>query len=170
MTTSGSTSLTDTSSFTFRLPDPGEGLVSAELLEWAVEEGQEVAADQHILTVETAKASVEISSPVSGRVLSLVAQVGQVVSVGAALVQLEVSGTDHLGVTHLVGRVTEAPETPTVALRPKPTTSAAKATPAVRRLARGLGLSLQAVRGTGPGGQITVEDVEIAAAQSNETE
>lgn len=152
--------------FTFRLPDPGEGLTSAEIVEWAVMEGQNVRVDQLLLIVETAKATVEIPSPISGKVIRLMARPGEIVSVGDALLELEADDMDASSTFHLVGRLPESDNTPARRLPPKPAGASPKVTPAIRRLARSLGVSLQDVTGTGPGGSITVADIESVAAGS----
>lgn len=149
---------------TFSLPDPGEGLASAEILEWVVAEGDQVSADQHLLTVETAKATIDIPSPASGRIAKLTVSVGDVVAVGAPLFDMQISAADTAGVAHLVGRTTDAPAAPVASLAPKPAANATKVTPTVRRLARSLHVSLASLQGSGPGGQITPEDVQAAAA------
>jgi 2-oxoisovalerate dehydrogenase E2 component (dihydrolipoyl transacylase) len=75
-----------------KLPDVGEGVAEAELVEWHVEVGQSVLEDQLLASVMTDKATVEIPSPVAGTVVALGAEVGGMVAVGAALVRLEVAG------------------------------------------------------------------------------
>ncbi|CAN5345960.1 2-oxo acid dehydrogenase subunit E2 [soil metagenome] len=72
----------------FMLPDLGEGLTSAEVVSWLIEEGDEIEVDQEIVTVETAKASVDVPSPYAGRVQTLHAGVGDTVAVGAELVTI----------------------------------------------------------------------------------
>lgn len=151
--------------FTFRLPDPGEGLASAELIEWLVQEQQPIIVDEPLLTVETAKATVEISAPVTGKVVRLLAAQGTIVSVGDPLLELEVHADSAAGVLHLVGRVPERAEMPARRLPPKPAGATAKVAPAVRRLARSLDVSLSGLIGTGPGALITAEDVERAAGR-----
>ena len=84
----------------FNLPDLGEGLTEAEIVEWHVAEGDEVAVDQTVVTVETAKATVDVPCPYAGQVTALHGAVGQVVPVGSPLV--EVGGTDS-GATVLAG-------------------------------------------------------------------
>jgi 2-oxoisovalerate dehydrogenase E2 component (dihydrolipoyl transacylase) len=158
----------DTHLFTFRLPDPGEGLASAELVEWIVAEQQSVVVDEPLLTVETAKATVEISAPVTGKVVRFFAAQGSIVSVGDPLLELEVDDDSAAGVRHLVGRIPDRADTPVHRLPQKPSGSAPKVTPAVRRLARSLNVSLTSVTGTGPGDLITAEDVEHAASQGSE--
>jgi len=73
----------------FRLPDLGEGLVEATVLEWLVAEGEEIEQNAPLVEVDTAKAAVEIPSPLSGRVVVLHAEEGEVVAVGSPLVTFE---------------------------------------------------------------------------------
>jgi pyruvate dehydrogenase E2 component (dihydrolipoamide acetyltransferase) len=129
---------------TFHLPDLGEGLEEAVISSWLVAVGDEVALNQPLVEVETAKAVVEIPSPIAGRVTALHAETGETVHVGAPLATFEVAEEGE----------------PSVAGEPR---APAAATPAVRALAKRLGVDLAAVRGTGPGGRITREDVEAAA-------
>lgn len=124
----------------FALPDLGEGLEEAEVSAWLVAEGDEVALNQPLAEVETAKAVVEIPSPVAGRVVRLHAKAGATVKVGDPLVSFDVE------------------ERAVPASGPRPA-----ATPAVRKLARDLGVDLSNLRGSGPDGRITREDVERAA-------
>lgn len=77
-----------------RLPDVGEGVAEAELVEWHVKVGDLVREDAVLAAVMTDKATVEIPSPVEGRIVWLGAEVGDVVAVGSDLVRLEVSGAD----------------------------------------------------------------------------
>ena len=78
---------------TFKLPDLGEGLQEAEIVAWHVKPGDSVAADEPLLSVETAKAIVEIPSPFSGQVARLFAQPGDIVHLGAPLVGFEGAGS-----------------------------------------------------------------------------
>jgi pyruvate/2-oxoglutarate dehydrogenase complex dihydrolipoamide acyltransferase (E2) component len=119
--------------YRFALPDLGEGVAEGEILRWLVGTGQQVAEDDPLLEVETDKAGVEIPSPVAGSVLAVHGEPGDVVAVGTVLVEIDV------------------PDAPAAA---EP-----RATPGVRRLARELGVDLAAVKGTGPGGRITEDDV-----------
>lgn len=84
-----------TASPIFSLPDLGEGLPDAELLEWHVKQGDTVKTDQLLLTVETAKAVVEVPSPQDGVILKLFAQPGDLVKTGAPLVEFEMKKTRH---------------------------------------------------------------------------
>jgi pyruvate dehydrogenase E2 component (dihydrolipoamide acetyltransferase) len=154
----------------FRLPDLGEGLTEAEIVQVLVAEGDEIKEDQAVLLVETEKAQVELPSPYGGRVARVHVQAGQRVKVGAVLLSL----ADAAG-----GTFAPAPSAPTA--RPAPTapgpaTPVAQApaavglppaaTPATRRIARELGVDLGHVRGTGPGGRISDDDFRAAAGRA----
>ena len=152
---------------TFRLPDLGEGLQDAEIVSWHVATGDHVVADQPLLTVETAKAVVEIPSPQSGIVARLHGMAGDVVPIGAPLV--EFGGEERTDQGAVVGELpaatpvgkTTAPEDKAApAKRP---TVGVKAVPAVRAQARKLGVDLEQVSGTGPHGAVTSDDVRKAA-------
>lgn len=78
----------------FKLPDLGEGLQEAEIIEWHVKEGQQVKADQPLLSVETAKAIVDIPSPHDGRIAKLFGKKGDIMHLGAALVGFEGAAND----------------------------------------------------------------------------
>ena len=82
--------------YVIRVPDIGEGIAEVELVQWLVQPGDTVAEDQHLADVMTDKATVEVPSPVAGRVLQLGGAVGQVLAVGAELVRLEVAGPGNL--------------------------------------------------------------------------
>jgi 2-oxoisovalerate dehydrogenase E2 component (dihydrolipoyl transacylase) len=80
------------SEFNFKLPDVGEGIAEAEIVAWHVEAGQDVTEDAPLVDVMTDKATVEMTSPVSGKVISLHGEPGQMAAVGSPLVELEVEG------------------------------------------------------------------------------
>ncbi len=143
---------------TFLLPDLGEGLEEAEVSRWLVAEGERVELNQPLAEVETAKATVEIPSPHAGVVARLHAAEGDLVRVGAPLVTFEVEEAAGLPVPPPEAAQSQ-PEGPAGPTGPVP------ASPAVRRLARDLGVDLAALAGTGPGGRVTREDVERAARQ-----
>lgn len=152
----------------FKLPDLGEGLQEAEIIDWHVKEGDEVKADQPLLSVETAKAIVDIPSPHSGRVAKRFGKKGDVVHLGAALVGFEGAGEDDAGT--VVGRmrvgervVSEAPSGPRSFAEFRPGPSSIKATPAVRALARKLDIDLAMVTPSGPDGIVTSADVQRTA-------
>ena len=135
----------------FTLPDLGEGLQEAEVVEWHVKPGDAVAADQAMVSVETDKAIVEVPAPFEGRIEKLFAKAGEVVRVGAPLVGFSGAAPD---TGTVVGELKEQKATPAVEQ---------KATPAVRALARNLNVDLASVRGTGPRGLVTADDVKQAA-------
>lgn len=152
----------------FSLPDLGEGLEEAEISAWLVAEGDEVELNQPLVEVETAKAVVEIPSPFAGVVVRIHAAAGATVGVGTPLVTVEVAGEEVAGVTGEAptppARPRLTPSAPDLAGLPRPaSSSAAASTPAVRALARSLGVELSSLVGTGPGGRITREDVERAS-------
>ncbi len=74
--------------YVMKMPDVGEGVVEAEVVEWLVQPGDTVSEDQHIVDVMTDKATMEITSPVSGSVVSIYGEPGDVIAVGAALIEL----------------------------------------------------------------------------------
>ena len=162
----------------FLLPDPGEGLTEAEIVAWLVSEGDTVELNQAIAEVETAKAVVEIPSPFAGVVVRLHAEAGGTVAVGQALVTFEVGGgepdsaggaarshVESSGGGQAPDRVTAGGRAP-CCVQPPPAAGTAS-TPAVRRLARELGVEIDAVAGTGTGGRVTEDDVRSAAASSD---
>lgn len=147
---------------TFKLPDLGEGLHEAEIVSWHVEPGAHVVADQPLVSVETDKAVVEIPAPHAGRVVRLHAQPGQVVKTGEPLVEFDSAAPVDAGgiVGELAREATRIDEAASV------DTGApvrVKATPAVRAMARKLGVDLATVDATGPDGAITAADVERVA-------
>ena len=151
------------SAITFNLPDLGEGLSEAEIVEWHVSIGDEVQGGQRLLSVETDKAVVEIPSPRAARIVALHGNAGDIVFVGAALVEFEAAESDQGAV---VGRLVESP---TPAGAPKPLLPDAdrtriRATPRARQRARELGVALADLA---PAGEIVqVQDVELAATGS----
>ena len=154
----------------FLLPDLGEGLEDAEVLQWLVSEGDRVELNQPLVEVNTAKATVEIPSPWAGIVERLHAAPGDVVAVGDPLVSVSVDDTAEPAsggrrpvlVGYGVDESTDAPAP--VATTPAATAApAVAATPAVRKLAKERGVDLSSLRGTGPGGRVTRDDVEGAA-------
>jgi 2-oxoisovalerate dehydrogenase E2 component (dihydrolipoyl transacylase) len=149
----------------FKLPDLGEGLQEAEIIEWRVKAGDEIQADQPLLSVETAKAIVDIPSPQSGRIVKLFGQPGDIVHLGAPLVAFEGAG-DETDAGTVVGQMKVgqhvAQEAP-AALGAGGGAGAIKAVPAVRALARKLDVDLAMVTPSGPDGVITAADVERVA-------
>ena len=142
---------------TFRLPDLGEGLAEAEIVEWHVKVGDHVRVDQPMVSVETAKAVVEVPAPFSGVVTALRGAPGDILPTGAPLIEFD-SGT-------VVGSMPatseeEFVESVTVGgMHRHGHLGRARAVPAARALAKGLGLDLAAVQGGGRAGLITLDDV-----------
>lgn len=146
------------------LPDIGEGLTEAEIVRWLVPVGTLVAANQPLVEVETDKAVVEIPSPRAGVLLHAGGTEGDVIAVGDLLAVIGTEGE----VWHSGGV-----EPPSAASPPEATRGSAalraggvRAMPAVRKLARELGVDLAAVTASGPDGTVTREDVEQAASAS----
>ena len=135
----------------FKLPDLGEGLQEAEIVEWHVKVGDAIQADQPLVSVETAKAIVEIPSPQSGRVAKLFGQPGDIVHLGAALVAFEGDGGGDADAGTVVGQMPAGQhvvhEAPAALGRGAAGAGAGgvKAMPAVRALARKLDVDLSMV-------------------------
>ncbi len=171
-----------------KMPDIGEGIAQVELVEWFVKVGDTVTEDQVVADVMTDKATVEIPSPVSGKVLALGGQPGEVMAVGSELIRIEVEGTGNLQES------TSKPAEPTPAVESsvgaglpreeasKPTTPAPSAhqpapivpreasdrplaSPAVRKRALDAGIELRYVHGSGPAGRILHEDLDAFLTQ-----
>jgi 2-oxoisovalerate dehydrogenase E2 component (dihydrolipoyl transacylase) len=151
----------------FLLPDLGEGLEDAEIVAWHVNEGDHVVADQLLVSVETDKAIVELPSPESGRIGKLFGAKGDVVKVGAPLVEFDTSGTTDTGT--VVGSLEpHAQDEKPAAKIVHEQAAGARASPAVRALAQKLNVSLELLTPTGPDGTITRADVERAARSKPE--
>ena len=160
----------------FVLPDLGEGLTEAEIRQVLVREGDVVREDAPLLEVETDKATVEIPSPIGGRVERIHVAPGQTVKVGQVLVTFGDGGApagkqaaDTLDSTRTLApepttMITDAGAARQRTSAPARTDGPVPATPATRRLARELGVDLRTVSGTGPGGRVSDEDVRTAAA------
>ena len=167
------------SKYVFKLPDLGEGTVSAEIVSWRVKPGDTVAEDDVIVEVMTEKAAVEVPAPVSGRVLSTTGAPGDTVPVGAELIVLDTepgsqaapssaaappapaaarAGANGNGVAVAVAAAVAAP--------PAPAASARVATsPAIRRRAHEAGIDLRQVSGSGPNGRIVAKDLDAYVAR-----
>ncbi len=171
------------SEFVFKLPDLGEGLVEAEIAEWMVKVGDFVKEEDAIGAVLTDKAAVELSSPVTGRVLSLAGDIGDMVAVGAALISFETADDQAAAddskadpVTAASAEVTQASDSPEKPASPMTPPEQAKNTkvltsPSVRQHARDAGIDLTQINGTGPRGRILRSDLEahLAGSAAQET-
>lgn len=148
----------------FKLPDLGEGLSEAEIVEWHVKVGDTVAVDQLLLSVETAKAIVEVPSPQAGQIAALFGEAGDVIHIGEPLVEF---AGEHADTGTVVGDLSAqhtGPLEDVFIIGAAPAgAQRVKATPSVRALAKRLGLDLNHVPGSGPQGQILPEDLERSA-------
>ncbi|UVL57815.1 dihydrolipoamide acetyltransferase family protein [Pseudomonas sp. B21-035] len=170
-----------------KMPDIGEGIAQVELVEWFVKVGDTVTEDQVVADVMTDKATVEIPSPVSGKVLALGGQPGEVMAVGSELIRIEVEGAGNVGAG--LPRE-EAPAVTAKAPEPEPKPAASVpaaapaasahqpaaivprqahdrplASPAVRKRALDAGIELRYVHGSGPAGRILHDDLDAFLAQ-----
>ena len=174
----------------FKLPDIGEGVVEGEIVTWHVEVGSPVSEDDAIVDVMTDKSTVTIPSPYSGTIVALNGEVGDMVAVGAVLVEFESTGESGSELEASPEPVEaepseevmpEAPKTeekeeesrspqPTTpavtptATAPRAANSTVLASPAVRRRARETGIDLSMVVGSGRGGRIQQSDLDAALA------
>ncbi|HJO99953.1 MAG: dihydrolipoamide acetyltransferase family protein [Acidimicrobiales bacterium] len=147
--------------FEFRLPDIGEGLEEAEIVEWLVSPGDVVVRDQPLVEVLTDKASSELPSPVAGTVLRLGASEGDRLNVGEVLIELDDGSAQVADDTEPTKPVASPPSADPVPT-PSDAVSRPKASPATRKLALEADVDLGTVTGTGPGGRITSDDVRAA--------
>lgn len=179
--------------FEFKLPDVGEGIHEGEIVRWLVAEGDQVTEDQPLVEIQTDKAVVEIPSPVAGPVLKLHYNEGDIVDVGSVIITIgtagdapgtagaaapaepaQASGAEAVAAAYRTGSEGGQAAPAAAPAAPAPTSQTAVdgtagrrralATPATRRLARELGVDINQVQGTGPGGRVTDEDVRAFAA------
>lgn len=193
--------------FAIKLPDVGEGIAEAEIVEWHVAVGDLVKQDDVIAAVMTDKATVEIPAAVSGTVMWLAGEVGDTLAVGSELARLEIAGDGNVSAEPPARRTpSEPPPEEKEAPAPRPTTGVPEtkpepprihrkpgtpaqrrttsqpsatsagapadkpmAAPSVRKRARDAGIDLHAVKGTGPAGRITHEDLDQYLAGDRET-
>ncbi len=161
--------------FEFKFPDIGEGLTEGEIVRWLVKEGDEVKEGQPLVEVETDKALAEIPSPRTGVILRILVKEKEIVKVGQVIVVIGEKGEAleapplKLKSVGVVGELEEAPEEiPVEEPKAEALTSAfvsphALATPAVRALAKELGVDIDRVKGSGPEGRVLEKDVRLAA-------
>ncbi|PJA83519.1 MAG: 2-oxo acid dehydrogenase subunit E2, partial [Nitrospirae bacterium CG_4_9_14_3_um_filter_44_28] len=152
--------------YDFVLPDLGEGITEGEIRRWLVKEGDAVEEHQTVLEIETDKAVVEVPSPKKGRVTKIHKEIADIAKVGEVLMTI----AD-------VGEAVE--EKPKEEERPKSVSvvgvlpeeeEEVLAAPAVRALAKELGVKLESIKGSGPGGSITKDDVTEASEKGKKTE
>jgi 2-oxoisovalerate dehydrogenase E2 component (dihydrolipoyl transacylase) len=186
---------------TFHLPDLGEGLPDATIVEWFVKPGDVARLDEPLVSMETAKAVVEVPSPFSGKVIKQHGNAGDVIETGAALIEIELDASlpqraDAEATGHHHGPPKKAPakaETSAPATQPATATKdstqradsgtvvgamesgdhvhteqassvgGVKAVPAVRALAKKLGIDIGRIQPSGADGVVTLKDVKSAA-------
>jgi len=168
--------------YEFKFPDVGEGITEGELIKWLVKEGDHVSQDQPIAEVETDKAVVQIPSPVAGAVVRLYFKEKDTIHVGDVIVTLS-EGNETVAKKEepvslrkksfgVVGEIEEAPDeeekkevaTPVVETKK----AVVLATPAVRGLAKKLGVDIEKITGTGPGGRVIEGDLKSVQPEARE--
>ena len=171
------------SEYVFKLPDLGEGTVESEIAEWFIKVGDQVEEETVVGTMMTDKAAVELSAPVSGKVVRLAGEPGDIIAVGSPLVVFETSGdvepeapADDQGASPEAGSGTDdthaaTPDVETATASTAPDTTKQPdaglngrtrviTSPANRRRAKEMGVDLTQVPGSGPGGRITRKDFD----------
>ena len=176
--------------YEFKFPDVGEGIHEGEIVKWFVKEGDKVKADQPLGEIETDKAIVEMPSPKSGTILKLHVPAGGIIHVGETMVTIleehesEADAKKHFEEKETKKEEAKVPYTGSVVgfleetkeVKPIPTKKefhaatqqSILATPAVRNLAKQLNVDLATIKGSGPEGRITIEDVQKAATGKKE--
>ncbi len=162
------------SEYIFKLPDMGEGMVESEIGEWFIKVGEQVTEEDIVGSMMTDKAAVELSSPVSGKVIKLAGEPGDMVAVGAALVIFETD--DVIGPsgpiaaeaapTNVAVREESVggPSGPIAAEAAPTNQTRVMTSPAIRRRAKEAGVDLTTVVGTGPGGRVSRQDFDAHLA------
>jgi len=160
-----------------KIPDIGEGIAEVELVAWHVKPGDDVAEDQGLADVMTDKATVEIPSPVKGKVLALGGEIGKLMAVGSELIRIEVEGdvkarkVEVASTAAIAPQSTSRPSVPPSQPSPGGGRSEDKpiASPSVRRRAWELGIDLAQVRASGPAGRIVQADLDAWVAGGGRT-
>jgi len=159
----------------FRLPDLGEGLPEAEIVEWHVNVGDTVKVDQVLVSVETAKAIVEVPSPQAGVIAKLYGDAGDIIHTGEPLLAYEGDDEDSGTVVGKLessgkgeGKGAQQDSFIVGAAASSKRARSNRATPGVRALAQQLGVNLESIKGSGPGGLITNDDVYKQASHQKQ--
>ena len=155
--------------FDFVLPDLGEGITEGDIRRWVVKEGDSVAEHQTVLEIETDKAIVEVPSPRKGRVLKIRKEEGETAKVGEPLMTIAMEGDDAEPAAEIKPATEERPRSVSVVgVLPEEQDQKTEvlATPAVRVLAKELGVRLETIKGSGPSGSITSEDLNKAVGKA----
>ena len=156
----------------FKLPDLGEGLPDAEIHEWFVKEGDVVIVDQPLVSMETAKAVVDVPSPQNGTIAKFFGKVGDVIKTGDPLIAFEADASAPADKGTVVGHLEESDDVSEdhfiighASSKPR-----LKATPAIKMLAKKEGVDIYALTGSGEHGMITKDDVMKAALKNSQPE
>lgn len=162
----------------FKLPDLGEGLAEAEIREWYIKEGDTVKVDQPLVSMETAKAVVDVPSPYAGKIIELHGKNNEIIKTGAPFITFETeesvkSPEKAADKGSVVGKLETSEkkwdDSDVIIGSAKSATTAVKAMPAARVLAQQLNVDLSQVKGTGPNGLITAEDVKKVIGHKSQT-
>lgn len=163
--------------YDFKLPDLGEGITEGEVRKWLVKEGDVIEEHQTVLEIETDKALVEVPSPRKGKVVKINKEAGDVAKVGEVLLTIAEDGAAAAEKQAERPAAGQEPKTEeraksvsVVGTLPEAEEEEILATPAVRALARERGVRLETVKGSGPGGSITKDDVLEASEKRRQTE
>ncbi len=151
--------------FDFRLPDLGEGITEGEIRKWLIKEGDAVDEHQNVLEIETDKAIVEVPSPKAGKIIKINKEEGETAKVGEVLITI----AEKDEVPEEKTKLEETHKSVSV-VGVLPEEEQVLATPASRAAARELGINIETVLGTGPGGSVTLDDVRKAAGKTGKAE
>ncbi len=152
--------------YVFHLPDVGEGIHEAELVEYTVQVGDQVEVDVDVLSIETDKAVVSLPSPVAGAVVELPFNPGDVITVGDPIIVFDIQGKElPIEKEEIKENVPEPVKKPVIA---PPQDRRVLATPHTRQYARELGVDIELVAGTGKYGRVTDEDVKKAVKRKSQ--
>jgi len=169
----------------FKLPELGENITAGTVVKINVKVGDSVKKDQPLLEIETDKATIEVPSPVNGIIKEILIKENAQVKIGQVMMKIEAGATIPVTKpTVAVSAKTETIPLPKVESKPSPSVAATQpfvaaqfsevhsevpAPPSVRRFAREIGIDITQVRGSGPGGRISTDDVKAFAKQLNIT-
>lgn len=174
----------------FHLPDLGENILTADVVNVLVKVGDVIEADQGILEIETDKATIEVPSTISGKVVEVLVKAGSKAKVGDVVIKVETGEGSSIESKPTEPAKQEAVESPKQEIKKETTPltgelpsiqpmetdnqppilkGAAPAAPSVRRIAREIGVDINKVPGTGPGGRISMDDVKAFSKKLHES-
>lgn len=153
--------------FDFKLPDLGEGIAEGEIIKWMAKEGDQIKEDQPIVEVMTDKVNVQIPAPRSGKVSKILVKEGDIAKVGQTILIIDDGSAGAAPSVPGPSPATSKPvqAAPVNQVQPAVPSQGLLATPATRRLARELGVDIGTVRGSGPQGRVTDDDVRKSAGE-----